>query len=90
LLDVNNISSSILVVVEKLLPSPIDFIGTDVNNIRGNSLVGAELKAFLSVCDSSDKRSSNRFSLEDDLKLREGLWIWNKTKLNEDTVSSQE
>jgi hypothetical protein len=90
LLDVNNISSSILVVVEKLLPSPIDFIGTDVNNIRGNSLVGAELKAFLSVCDSSDKRSSNRFSLEDNLKLREGLWIWNKTKLNEHTVSSQE
>jgi hypothetical protein len=90
LLDVNNISSSILVVVEKLLPSPINFICSDVNNIRGNSLVGAELKAFLSVCDSSDKRSSNRFSLEDNLKLREGLWIWNKTKLNEDTVGSQE
>jgi hypothetical protein len=90
LLDVNNISSSILVVVEKLFPSPIDFIGTDVNNIRSDSLVSAELKAFLSVCDSSDKRSSNRFSLEDDLKLREGLWIWNKTKLNEDTVGSQE
>jgi len=59
LLDVNDVSSSILVVVEKLIPSPIDFIGSDVNNIRGNSLVSAELKTFLSVCDSSDKRSSN-------------------------------
>jgi len=90
LLDINNISSSIFVVVEKLIPSPIDFIGSDVNNIWGNSLVGAELKAFLSVCDSSDKRSSNRFSLEDDLKLRESLWIWDKTKLNKDTICSQE
>jgi len=90
LLDINDISSSIFVVVEKLIPSPINFIGSDVNNIWGNSLVGTELKAFLSVCDSSDKRSSNRFSLEDDLKLRESLWIWDKTKLNKDTISSQE
>jgi len=90
LLDINDISSSILVVVEKLIPGPIDFIGSDVDNIRSNSLVSAELKAFLSVCNSSDKRSSNRFSLEDNLKLREGLWIWNKTKLNENTISSQE
>ena len=90
LLDVDDVSDSILINLHDLIPSPVDFLGLDELSIWGNAMLSTELKACLGVLDSSDQGSSDGLSLEDQWKLGDGVGLWGETELDDGTVHIQE
>jgi len=53
----------------KFLENISELVGLNKFDVWDEVVLGAELKALFGVFDSSDQRSSDRFSLEDKWKL---------------------
>jgi len=89
LFNINDISDTILVDGDNLIPSPVNFLCLNHLDIWGNSVLSTEFKASFGILNSSNQGSSDRFSLEDQWKLGNRMWLWGETKLHDGTVHVQ-